>query len=960
MTYQVLARKWRPKDFASLVGQEHVVRALTHALDGGRLHHAYLFTGTRGVGKTTLSRIFSKALNCETGVTSTPCGVCRACREIDEGRFVDYVEMDAASNRGVDEMAALLERAVYAPVDARFKVYMIDEVHMLTNHAFNAMLKTLEEPPPHVKFILATTDPQKIPVTVLSRCLQFNLKQMPAGHIVSHLEHILGEEKVPYEAQALRLLARAADGSMRDALSLTDQAIAYSANQVNEEAVRGMLGALDQSYLIRLLDALAQGDGAAVLAIADEMALRSLSFSTALQDLASLLHRVAWAQFAPSSVLDEWPEAGDLRRFADTLSAEQVQLFYQIATIGRSELGLAPDEYAGFTMTLLRMLAFEPAPTGGGGGATGSGRQAAQAAASGTRPAGAPAVAAQQRSSALSADASGASAFHTSVAPTRPGSAEPVAAVSRGRDARNNDAAASGDTAAIGELQGGGNSLPAVERNAKPAAQAVAGQVAEGATHEPAAREATQASGPGVASAAANARAMQSTADRQEPAPSNETSAVAPAAAASTLARWEDAPADAAASPVSADAPAATASATAIATASAPADTLPSAMPVAPAPGAVLEHQATAASDPASIIATAPDDAPPASLSAPAAAASARASEAAGSPGASQEAAASQAPAPRRAGGASAALDVLRSAGLKVSSDRGRAGAGASARPAASAVAPPAAKPAGPRVVVPVPTPGAQREASAQAAAAGRAPAQSAQSVQSAQSAQSTQSAQSAPRNDMRQSGAPVPPWDDMPPDDYMPLSASDDGYYGPPDDNYMPVFDSGPDDVRVNAPAAAAPAPVVDQRPLPPAVPLDPLGFAGDWPALAVDLPLKGISYQLAFNSELMALEGNTLKLNVPVPQYAESSQVAKLKAALAEKLGQNVDVVVEVGPARRTAAARDAALRAQRQQEAERELSADPFVQSLIREFGASIVPGSIRPITPDAGANGASPVH
>ncbi|AFQ48022.1 DNA polymerase III, subunit gamma and tau [Burkholderia cepacia GG4] len=243
MTYQVLARKWRPKDFASLVGQEHVVRALTHALDGGRLHHAYLFTGTRGVGKTTLSRIFAKALNCETGVTSQPCGVCRACREIDEGRFVDYVEMDAASNRGVDEMAALLERAVYAPVDARFKVYMIDEVHMLTNHAFNAMLKTLEEPPSHVKFILATTDPQKIPVTVLSRCLQFNLKQMPAGHIVSHLERILGEEQISFEQQALRLLARAAQGSMRDALSLTDQAIAYSANEVTESAVSGMLGA---------------------------------------------------------------------------------------------------------------------------------------------------------------------------------------------------------------------------------------------------------------------------------------------------------------------------------------------------------------------------------------------------------------------------------------------------------------------------------------------------------------------------------------------------------------------------------------------------------------------------------------------------------------------------------------------------------------------------------------------
>src|ERR1700753_3625013 len=299
MTYQVLARKWRPKDFASLVGQEHVVRALTHALDGGRLHHAYLFTGTRGVGKTTLSRIFAKALNCETGITSTPCGVCRACREIDEGRFVDYVEMDAASNRGVDEMAALLERAVYAPVDARFKVYMIDEVHMLTNHAFNAMLKTLEEPPSHVKFILATTDPQKIPVTVLSRCLQFNLKQMPAVHIVAHLQKVLTEEELGFELQALRLLARAADGSMRDALSLTDQAIAYAAGQISEEAVRGMLGALDQHYLTRLLDAIAASDGAEVLAIADELAARSLSFLLALQDLSTMLHQIAWAQVAP-------------------------------------------------------------------------------------------------------------------------------------------------------------------------------------------------------------------------------------------------------------------------------------------------------------------------------------------------------------------------------------------------------------------------------------------------------------------------------------------------------------------------------------------------------------------------------------------------------------------------------------------------------------------------------------
>src|SRR5213592_4533737 len=259
MSYQVLARKWRPRNFESLVGQEHVVKALRNALDQKRLHHAYLFAGTRGVGKTTLARILAKSLNCETGISSRPCGKCSACVEIDSGRFIDLIEVDAATNTKVDEMRQLLENSVYAPSRGRFKVYVIDEVHMLSTSAFNAMLKTLEEPPPHVKFILATTDPQKIPVTVLSRCLQFNLKQMPAGHIVSHLEHILGEEKVPYEAQALRLLARAADGSMRDALSLTDQAIAYSANQVNEEAVRGMLGALDQSYLIRLLDALAEG-----------------------------------------------------------------------------------------------------------------------------------------------------------------------------------------------------------------------------------------------------------------------------------------------------------------------------------------------------------------------------------------------------------------------------------------------------------------------------------------------------------------------------------------------------------------------------------------------------------------------------------------------------------------------------------------------------------------------------
>jgi DNA polymerase-3 subunit gamma/tau len=907
MTYQVLARKWRPKDFASLVGQEHVVRALTHALDGGRLHHAYLFTGTRGVGKTTLSRIFAKALNCETGVTSTPCGVCRACREIDEGRFVDYVEMDAASNRGVDEMAALLERAVYAPVDARFKVYMIDEVHMLTNHAFNAMLKTLEEPPAHVKFILATTDPQKIPVTVLSRCLQFNLKQMPAGHIVSHLEHILGEEKVPYDAQALRLLARAADGSMRDALSLTDQAIAYSANQVNEEAVRGMLGALDQSYLIRLLDALAEGDGAAVLSVADEMALRSLSFSTALQDLASLLHRIAWAQFAPSSVLEEWPEAADLRRFAEALSAEQVQLFYQIATIGRSELGLAPDEYAGFTMTLLRMLAFEPAPTGGGGG-VGSARTPGQAAgASGAKRAGAPAVAAQQGASGAPVSAAASAVPGGSREAGVKSATAPVREMQAGNTVAVEKGAAVG--ASVQPAQQQANSPIEVQQPAENSIEATPPDSTQGVAAEqsPGAESAITAE---FAPVVHNEKSSSSRAV-DEAAVASAPLVPPPAPAAAALAPWDDAPAGS------------------------------------------VSNEASVAADPdgpgateVSAAGSAADSAPASSLSAPAAAALARTEQAAvAAP--SQEPSSAAESAPRRAGGASAALDVLRSAGLKVSSDRGRAGAAAAAKPAAPAVP----KPAAPRVVVPVPTPGAPRRAPQQDAASA-APAN--------RSAGSAPTAPAQSRNGAEQNGSSVAPWDDMPPDEYMPLTAADEGYYGLPDDNYMPVFDSGPDDVRVSATPAATPAPAVDRRPLPPAVPLDPLGFNGDWPALAVDLPLKGISYQLAFNSELMALEGNTLKLNVPVPQYAEASQVAKLKAALADRLGQTVEVLVEVGPARRTAAAHDAAQRAQRQQEAEREIGADPFVQSLIREFGASIVPGSIRPITPDAGSNGAPSVH
>lgn len=357
---QVLARKWRPKNFAELTGQEHVVRALTNALEQNRLHHAYLFTGTRGVGKTTIARILAKSLNCETGVTATPCGACAACLQIDSGSFIDLVELDAASNTQVDNMRELLENALYAPTGARYKIYIIDEVHMLSKSAFNAMLKTLEEPPEHVKFVLATTDPQKIPITVLSRCLQFNLKQIPQSQIAGHLKNILAQEKIPSDAVSLQLIARAAQGSMRDALSLLDQAIAFGEGNIEETGVRGMLGIIDQSYLFDLLEALTQKSGAQLMSLADEMEAQCLSFDAALQDLAALLHRIALAQTVPQAISSDTPEYARIFTLAKTLPPDDVQLFYQIALHGRSDLSLAPDEYAGFTMTLLRMLTFMP------------------------------------------------------------------------------------------------------------------------------------------------------------------------------------------------------------------------------------------------------------------------------------------------------------------------------------------------------------------------------------------------------------------------------------------------------------------------------------------------------------------------------------------------------------------------------------------------------------------------
>lgn len=360
MSYQVLARKWRPKTFAEMVGQEHVVRALSNALDHDRLHHAYLFTGTRGVGKTTLARILSKSLNCETGVGSTPCGVCSICREVDEGRFIDLLEVDAASKTGVDDTRDLLDNVPYAPVRGRYKVYLIDEVHMFSTSSFNALLKTLEEPPPHVKFLLATTDPQKVPATVLSRCLQFNLKRLTVEQIHAQFDTILAAEGVAAQPEGLAILARAADGSMRDGLSLLDQAIAFGGGSVAADAVRDMLGVVASDQLPDIIVAVQHSDGAAVLAMVDGLAERAPDFGGLLRDLLALLHRVALVQAVPDAVQASWGDVTRIRELATVLSPEDTQLYYQIALIGQRDLPLAPDARSGFEMVLLRMLAFRP------------------------------------------------------------------------------------------------------------------------------------------------------------------------------------------------------------------------------------------------------------------------------------------------------------------------------------------------------------------------------------------------------------------------------------------------------------------------------------------------------------------------------------------------------------------------------------------------------------------------
>jgi len=360
MSHQVLARKWRPRIFREMVGQEHVLQALINALDHNRLHHAYLFTGTRGVGKTTIARILAKCLNCESGVSSEPCGECSSCIEIAEGRSVDLIEVDAASRTKVEDMREMLENVQYAPTSSRYKVYLIDEVHMLSNHSFNALLRTLEEPPPHVKFLFATTDPQRLPATILSRCLQFNLKNMPPQQIVGHLQHVLEQEMVSFDEPALWLIGRAADGSMRDALSLTDQAIAFGSGKLDEADVHSMLGTIDLSYVYQLLEAVTESDPAKLLEIVANMAQYAPDFESSVVELISMLHRLAVAQAVPSAIDNSWGDAERVEALAKSIAAEDVQLYYQVAINGRRDMALAADPRSGFEMILLRMIAFRP------------------------------------------------------------------------------------------------------------------------------------------------------------------------------------------------------------------------------------------------------------------------------------------------------------------------------------------------------------------------------------------------------------------------------------------------------------------------------------------------------------------------------------------------------------------------------------------------------------------------
>ncbi|MFS2139410.1 DNA polymerase III subunit gamma/tau [Duganella sp. Dugasp56] len=876
MSYQVLARKYRPKNFETLVGQEHVVRALTHALHSGRLHHAYLFTGTRGVGKTTLSRILAKSLNCvgpdgTGGITPTPCGVCEACTAIDAGRFVDYIEMDAASNRGVDEMAQLLEQAVYAPSNARFKVYMIDEVHMLTNHAFNSMLKTLEEPPEHVKFILATTDPQKIPVTVLSRCLQFNLKQMPPGHIIGHLENILGQEGINFEQPALRLLAAGAHGSMRDALSLTDQAIAYAAGAVTLDAVQGMLGALDQSYLIRLLDALAAQDGADLLAVADEMATRSLSYNGALQDLGTLLHRIALAQTVPAALPDDLPEHADIVRLAGAFDAEEVQLYYQIAVHGRNELGLAPDEYAGFSMTLLRMLAFRP----GVGGAEG-------------QPVAAP---------AMSRQAAMASARAAAGAPP----ARAAAHVQASHASVTPPAVVAGAVAAMARADAAAYTVPA-----NPSASVA-----------PAAVTAPQAPAPVAVQAAPQAHAAAPVAPQAAAAP-----AAPPAAAV------QAAPQPAQAAPQAAATPAAQSSA-------------------APPP-------ATAPAAPAAPISTAR-----AAINA-----ALEAARAASKPGARSASQASAAPAasapPASAAPAPSAAPYTAPAMAAPPAPAPQAPA-ASYTSSASAVAP--SRPAPWDDMPPAATMGGDAQAAVLEAPVRQAVVQPVQQTAPAAAPQYVAPA-AQPAQQQADEEDDLPPWVTEFSDDSAVAQSAPAQAYAPPAaqsqpqaHNQAPAPLSYADEAQaVVMPARAAPAPAKAPHAYV-ITPVPELNWDGNWPAVAAALPLRGVAQQLAMQAELIdcSIDGNAVvfKVRVPIETWRTPGNVEKLTVALTERFGRPVRVDTELGAVWYTASAEAQAHREACQRAAEDVVANDPFVNSMIREFDAWVVPGSIVPPAASAAA-------
>ena len=794
------------------------------------------------MGKTTLSRILAKALNCETGITSVPCGVCRACKEIDAGRFVDYVEMDAASNRGVDEMAALLERAIYAPVDARFKVYMIDEVHMLTNHAFNSMLKTLEEPPAHVKFILATTDPQKIPVTVLSRCLQFNLKQMPAADIVSHLDHVLEAEGIGFEAQALRLLSRAADGSMRDALSLTDQAIAYAAGTVTEEAVRGMLGALDQHYLIRLLDGVMAGDGVGVLAVADEMASRSLSFSIALQDLAQLLNRIGWAQYAPASVLEEWPEAQEIRRLAQGLHAEQIQLLYQIATMGRSELGLAPDEYAGFTMTLLRMLAFRPITSGSAMLHGGSGN-----------------VSASPSRNTLSAAPS---------VPTAP-AAKPVAA--------------------------SGAASP------RHLAESVASTSAE-----PASRPRPIQAGSGVLGSGAVAMSEGVIENSVEGTVAGAESNPAPAAVSVRPAVYTREPVSLAMPPVADDValPVADHAASPVAL-----------EPNAPAPRVVPPIPAMPSGRiPVSAPATAP--------------------------------AVSAAPVPVPSVGVSRNSPAR--AALEALGTIGGANRTTSRAPLARASMPVMARP--PAAPAPA-APSSSSMSAPSSAMLGHTRPERTRTADVVVARGNSTVSDSAPDDE-------APPWAAAPWDDDGAAAFLDSAQQEKP---RAPVAPAATASRASTASPMFAPSPMSaavvpsspEPAPLPAGMRLTALGCDEDWPTFAAALDVKGLAQQVALQSELIETSEidasrGLVRLRIPVAQLASGAHVDKVVAAISERVGRTVELQIEVGPVRVTAAAVDSARKAQALRLAEVAIQDDPFVQALLREFDASIMPGSTQAIS------------